>query len=80
MRGHYGLYQAFRKETDLFSDVLASSVDEELDATIDSGVPEKARVSLVSASYFSTLACPRPWDAPLAPAMIVRQVSRRSPW
>ena len=56
--GHYGLYQAFRKETDLFSDVLASGSIEELDATIDSGVPEKTRVSLVSASYFSTLGVP----------------------
>ena len=33
--GHYGLYQAFRKETDLFSDVLASGSIEELDTTID---------------------------------------------
>jgi predicted permease len=56
--GHYGLYQAFRKETDLFSDVLASGSIEELDATIDSGVTEKTRVSLVSASYFSTLGVP----------------------
>jgi predicted permease len=56
--GHYGLYQAFRKETDLFSDVLASGSIEDLDATIDSGVPEKTRVSLVSASYFSTLGVP----------------------
>ena len=56
--GHYGLYQAFRQETDLFSDVLASGSIEELDATIDGGVPEKARVSLVSASYFSTLGVP----------------------
>ena len=56
--GHYGLYQAFRKETDLFSDVLASGSIEELDTTIDGGVPEKTRVSLVSASYFSTLGVP----------------------
>ena len=54
--GHYGAYQAFRQETDLFSDVLAASgAIEELDATIDGGAAEKARVSLVSASYFSTL-------------------------
>jgi hypothetical protein len=53
--GHYRAYQAFRQEADLFSDVLASASIEELDATIDGGVPEKTRVSLVSASYFSTL-------------------------
>jgi predicted permease len=53
--GHYRAYQAFRQEKDLFSDVLASASIEELDATIDSGVAEKTRVSLVSASYFSTL-------------------------
>ena len=56
--GHYGAYQAFRQETDLFSDVLASGGIEELDATIDGGVSEKTRVSLVSASYFSTLGVP----------------------
>ena len=56
--GHYGLYQAFRKETDIFSDVLASGSIEDLDATIDNGMPEKTRVSLVSASYFSTLGVP----------------------
>ncbi|HEY0284725.1 MAG TPA: ABC transporter permease [Vicinamibacterales bacterium] len=56
--GHYRAYQAFRQETDLFSDVLASGGIEELDATIDGGVSEKARVSLVSASYFSTLGVP----------------------
>src|SRR5688572_27513151 len=56
--GHYGLYQALRKETDLLSDVTASGSIEELDATIDSGVPERARVSLVSASYFSTFGVP----------------------
>ena len=56
--GHYGLYQALSKETDLFSDVTASGSIEELDATIDRGVPEKTRVSLVAASYFSTLGVP----------------------
>jgi predicted permease len=53
--GHYGLYQALRKETDFFSDVTASGSIEELDLTIDAGAPEKTRVSLVAASYFSTL-------------------------
>jgi predicted permease len=56
--GHYGLYQALRKETDFFSDVTASGSIEELDATIDGGAPEKTRVSLVSSSYFSTLGVP----------------------
>src|SRR5687768_187663 len=50
--GHYGLYHAFRKETDIFADVLASGSIEDLDTTIDNGMPEKARVSLVSATYF----------------------------
>lgn len=54
--GHYGVYQAFRQENDVFSNVLAASGSiEELDAVIDGVMPEKARVSLVSASYFSTL-------------------------
>ena len=56
--GHYGLYQALRKETELFSDVTATGSIEELDTTIDGGVSEKARVSLVSASFFSTLGVP----------------------
>jgi len=56
--GHYGLYQALRKETDLFSDVTASGAIEELDTTIGRGAPDKTRVSLVSASYFSTLGVP----------------------
>jgi predicted permease len=56
--GHYPLYQALRSEADLFSDVLASGSIEDLDTIIDNGMPEKARVSLVSASYFSTLGVP----------------------
>ena len=53
--GHYRAYEAFRQEKDLFSDVLSSASIEELDATIDGGIAERTRVSLVSASYFSTL-------------------------
>ena len=53
--GHYRAYQAFRQEKDLFSDVLSSASIEELDATIDGGIAERTHVSLVSASYFSTL-------------------------
>ena len=56
--GHYALYQALRKETDLFSDVTASGSIEELDATIESGASEKTRVALVSSTYFSTLGVP----------------------
>jgi predicted permease len=53
--GHYRAYEAFRQEKDLFSGVLSSASIEELDATIDGGIAEGMRVSLVSASYFSTL-------------------------
>jgi predicted permease len=53
--GHYPLYQALRKETSIFSDVLAAAPIEDLPATIDSGQPETTPVSFVSASYFSTL-------------------------
>src|SRR5688572_24805766 len=53
--GHYPVYQAFRQEKDLFSEVLASASIEELDASIDGGAVERTRVSLVSASYFATL-------------------------
>ena len=53
--GHYGLYQALRKENAIFSDVLAAAPIEELPVAIDGGQAEKGRVSLVSASYFSTL-------------------------
>jgi predicted permease len=53
--GHYQLYQALRKETAIFTDVLAAAPSSDLPVTIDTGAPERARVSLVSASYFSTL-------------------------
>ena len=53
--GQYPMFQAVRRETDIFSDVLASASIDALDTAIDSGDSEKAQVSLVSASYFSTL-------------------------
>src|SRR5918996_5625701 len=49
--GHYPLYQALRKETGIFTDVLAASSIEDLPVTLDSGEPTTTRVSLVSASY-----------------------------
>ena len=56
--GHYQLYQALRKETDIFADVLAAAPISELPVAVQSGEPERTRISLVSASYFSTLGVP----------------------
>jgi predicted permease len=53
--GHYPVYQAFRQHTDTFIDLFASSGVSELDAEIQGGQRERANVSLVSGSYFSTL-------------------------
>src|SRR5687768_13546357 len=53
--GHYPLYQALRKETAVFSEVLAAAPIEDVPVTIDNGEPATTRVSLVSASYFSML-------------------------
>jgi predicted permease len=53
--GHYGLYQTLRKETAIFSDVLAAAPIEELPVALHDGQAETGRVSLVSASYFTTL-------------------------
>jgi predicted permease len=53
--GHYPLYQALRKETGIFTDVLAAAPIEDLPVTMNGGMSESTRVSLVSASYFSTL-------------------------
>src|SRR5688572_4204759 len=53
--GHYPLYQALRKETGIFSEVLAAAPIEDLPVAIDNGEPAATRVSLVSASYFSVL-------------------------
>jgi predicted permease len=57
--GQYPAYQAVRKETAIFSDVLAASGSvEQLDVAIEGSASEKIRVSLVSASYFTTLGVP----------------------
>jgi predicted permease len=53
--GHYPLYQALRNETRIFADVLAAAPIERLPVAVEGGQPEATRVSLVSASYFSTL-------------------------
>jgi predicted permease len=54
--GQYPAYQAVRKETGIFSDVLAANSSvEQLDVAIDGSASEKVGVSLVSASYFTTL-------------------------
>src|ERR671912_2920642 len=53
--GHYGLYQALRKENAIFSDVLAAAPIEELPVAIRDEQGVTGRVSLVSASYFATL-------------------------
>lgn len=56
--GQYPMFQAVRKETDIFSDVLATVPVEGLEVSMDGGTSEKALVSLVSASYFATLGVP----------------------
>ncbi len=56
--GHYRLFQTLQRDGTVFSDVLASAGIEQLDVVVDGGEREKARVSMVSASYFSTLGVP----------------------
>ena len=53
--GHYPVYQALKKQTAIFSGVTASGSVGNLNVTLDSGEREKARVSMVSASYFEVL-------------------------
>jgi predicted permease len=54
--GQYPAFQAVRRETAIFSDVLAANGSvEQLDVAIDGSASEKVGVSLVSASYFTTL-------------------------
>ena len=78
--GHYPLFQALQNDNAVFSDVLASAGIEQLDVTIDGAEREKARVSMVSASYFTTLGVPAAMgrafnagdpQAPDAPAIAV---------
>jgi predicted permease len=51
----YPVFQAFRRHTDLFVDLCATSGVTPLDVEVQSGVKERTAVSLVSGSYFSTL-------------------------
>jgi hypothetical protein len=51
----YPAFQAFRRHTDSFVDLFATSGVTPLDVEIQNGVREPASVSLVSGSYFSTL-------------------------
>jgi predicted permease len=53
--GQYPMFQAVQRETEIFSDVLASASLEAFDVAIGGGDSEKVHVSLVSSSYFSTL-------------------------
>jgi predicted permease len=51
----YPVFQAFRQHTDIFIDLCATSGVTPLDLEVETGVRERAAVSLVSGSYFSTL-------------------------
>ena len=51
----YPVFQAFRRHTDIFVDLLATSGITPLDVEIQHGGRERTDVSLVSGSYFSTL-------------------------
>ena len=53
--GLYPVFRAFQQHTDVFVDVFATSGVDPLDLEIENGVRERAQVSLVSGSYFSTL-------------------------
>jgi predicted permease len=53
--GLYPVFRAFQQHTDMFVDVFATSGVDPLDVEIQNGVRERAQVSLVSGSYFSTL-------------------------
>lgn len=51
----YLTFQAFRRHTETFVDLFASSGITPLDAEIENGARERTNVSLVSGSYFSVL-------------------------
>ena len=51
----YPVFEAFRQRTDIFVDLLATSGVTPLDVDAGDGRRERAEVSLVSGSYFSTL-------------------------
>src|SRR5215217_5202408 len=54
----YPVFLAFQQQTDVFVDLLASSGVTSLDADPGDGQRQRAAVSLVSGSYFSTLGVP----------------------
>ena len=54
-RPQYPVFHAFRQHTDIFIDLCATSGVTPLDLEVETGVRERAAVSLVSGSYFSTL-------------------------
>jgi predicted permease len=56
--GLYPVYRAFRARTDLFQDLFATSGIKVLDVEVQGAARERTNVSLVSASYFSTLDVP----------------------
>ena len=51
----YPVFQAYRRHTDIFVDLFATSGLTPLDVEIQDGTTERTAVSLVSGSYFSTL-------------------------
>jgi predicted permease len=56
--GLYPAFQAFRRHTDIFVDLFATSGVTPVDVEIRNGVRERTDVSLVSGSYFSVLGVP----------------------
>jgi predicted permease len=53
--GQYPAFQAFRRHTDIFTDLFASGGVTRLDVELQGGAAEVTDVSLVSGSYFSAL-------------------------
>ena len=53
--GLYPVFRAFQKHTEIFTDLCATSGVTPLDVDAPDGSRERANVSLVSATYFSTL-------------------------
>jgi predicted permease len=53
--GQYPVFKSFQSQTDIFTDLLATSGVTALDLEVQPGIRERADVSLVSGSFFSTL-------------------------
>ncbi len=53
--GQYPMYQTMRRQTDVFTDVLAAASIERMAIAVEGGEAERLPVSLASSSYFSTL-------------------------